>query len=280
MRIKIGSNIACISLLLFLSGCATPYKTSGLGGGYSEGWLAYNVAYVNFQGNGYTDRQRANDFARLRAAELAIENDYEYVAFTNAESGGYSTNIQMPTYATTTATVTQFGNTSTVHSNTTVTGGQSLPAFFPSSSLVAVYMNYKDDYPELKAIPSELLFDTIKGNYGLTKPVIQEIKSRPKKAAGIYVDGIIYSDNSDYKSAMKIELGKRSGELQLVLNDEEYRGEWRLISRGDSIADIAGEVISASGKKAFARMDVIPGMKPSGIGMVITDMGEELKLKF
>jgi len=62
--------LACTFVLL--AGCGTPYQPFGLGGGYSETPLAPGVFRVFFNGNGFTSKERAEDFALLRAAELTI----------------------------------------------------------------------------------------------------------------------------------------------------------------------------------------------------------------
>jgi hypothetical protein len=57
---------------VFLSGC-TPYKSNGIMGGYTDTQLAPDVFRIGFQGNGYTSTDRTQDFALLRAADLAIK---------------------------------------------------------------------------------------------------------------------------------------------------------------------------------------------------------------
>ncbi len=59
--------LASVFSLWFLSGCATSYQQRGFAGGYSETQLAPDVFRVNFEGNGYTSSERAQDFALLRA---------------------------------------------------------------------------------------------------------------------------------------------------------------------------------------------------------------------
>jgi hypothetical protein len=268
-----------VGAVLIIVGCATPYKTSGLAGGYSEGWLTHNVAYVHFQGNGYTNRQRAHDFARLRAAELAIENDFEFVAFTDSENGGYRSSYQTPVYANTRGAVNQYGSSATINSQTTVTGGQTVSVFFPASSVIAVYMNGKDEFPDLKPVPAEILLETLKAEYRMTKPDVQEIRERPR-GVGQYKEGVVYSEDGAPLHRFQIELGTRTGELVFDMDGTKFQGHWLIVSRGDSVADIAGEVESPVGSKMFARMDVVPGRAPSGVGFAVTEAGDWYKLRF
>jgi hypothetical protein len=63
-----------VAFLAFLCSCATPYKSNGIAGGYSDTALAPDVYRISFQGNGYTSRDRAQDFAVLRAADLTLSH--------------------------------------------------------------------------------------------------------------------------------------------------------------------------------------------------------------
>ena len=63
----------------FLAGCATSYESSNiLTGGFSETMLGPDVARVVFRGNSSTSKERAQDLALLRAAELALKAGFPY----------------------------------------------------------------------------------------------------------------------------------------------------------------------------------------------------------
>lgn len=70
-----------LAVLCFLVSCgATPYQC-GIGkytGGYTETQMAPDTFRVVFAGNGFTPTQMAQDFATLRAAELALEKGFGY----------------------------------------------------------------------------------------------------------------------------------------------------------------------------------------------------------
>lgn len=55
-----------------LASCATSYQSKGLTGYFSETKLAPDTVQIRFNGNGYTRRERTNDFAMLRAAEVCL----------------------------------------------------------------------------------------------------------------------------------------------------------------------------------------------------------------
>ena len=67
-------------LTIFISsiGCSTPYQTYGGRGGYSEKKLSDNKFKISFSGNIYTRRYKANDFALLRSAEIADQNNFKF----------------------------------------------------------------------------------------------------------------------------------------------------------------------------------------------------------
>lgn len=73
-------KLICTSILtlIILSGCATSYQPNAITGGYSETQLSENSFSVNFRGNGYTSRERVEDFTLLRSSELALKNGFNY----------------------------------------------------------------------------------------------------------------------------------------------------------------------------------------------------------
>ena len=67
-------------VLLALAGCAvpTPYKPADDGFGYSEQQIEDNRYRVSFAGNSATPRDVVQDYLLYRAAELTLENGYDY----------------------------------------------------------------------------------------------------------------------------------------------------------------------------------------------------------
>lgn len=49
-----------------------------MGGGYTDLQIAPDAFRVRFHGNEFTDEDRSQDFALLRAAELCLENSFGY----------------------------------------------------------------------------------------------------------------------------------------------------------------------------------------------------------
>lgn len=170
-------GLLVLALVAFLGGCATAYQPQGLTGGFSTTQLDTNVFTVSFRGNGYTGRERTNDFALLRSAEVALENGFSHFAIIDAQqytkTGSYTT----PTQATTTlntntyGTVNTYGNFGNYSGNTsgtattTVTGGQTYTIAKPRTSNTIVCFTEK---PEGFAFNAAFIIDSIRAKYGIS----------------------------------------------------------------------------------------------------------------
>jgi hypothetical protein len=84
-RVRAQAFMAVLALFLaaFGAGCATGYKPSGFGGGYSETMYAPDVFLVHFDGNEHTSPERSRDFGLLRAADLTVQHGYRYFLFSD-----------------------------------------------------------------------------------------------------------------------------------------------------------------------------------------------------
>ena len=76
--------------LLTLAACAssTPYQRAGTGnvsGGYSDTQLASDRFQVTFSGNTLTSRETVEGYLLYRAAELTLEQGYDWFAIENRE---------------------------------------------------------------------------------------------------------------------------------------------------------------------------------------------------
>lgn len=159
-----------------LTGCATTYQPQGASGGYSSSQLDENVFQVTFNGNGYTDRGRANDFALLRSAELALENGYGYFVIVDAQHYSNNSSYTTPTKATTNITGRTYGSAyndgnSTSYSGntygtatTTISGGQTYNISKPKTSNTIVCFKEK---PEGFSYNAGLLSKSLKEKYGV-----------------------------------------------------------------------------------------------------------------
>lgn len=155
-------------ICLFLAGCATPYQTQGLTGGFSETQLDQNVFRVSFRGNAYTSSERAADFTLLRSAELAIENGYGYFIIVDTEkysqTGAYTT----PTTSYTTGSVHGSGDYAHISATTTTSGGQTYFYSRPRSTNTIILFNER---PEVDAMVYDASFvvRSIRQRYGVSE---------------------------------------------------------------------------------------------------------------
>lgn len=120
--------------LITLTACATGYQSKGLTGGYRDAQLSPTTFMVTFEGNGYTDKNRANGFAMLRAAEITQERGYTHFKILSAQDKDRSGVVYMPTGTTTTGTVTSGGATANYTARTQST--QAVPIVRPGSQFV------------------------------------------------------------------------------------------------------------------------------------------------
>lgn len=64
--------------VLVASGCATSYKSEGLGGGYTDMNLGGGRYRIDVSGNSFTSPKKVQNIAMVRAADLTIINGYQY----------------------------------------------------------------------------------------------------------------------------------------------------------------------------------------------------------
>lgn len=156
-------NLAIICMFsLFLSACATPYQPADRQGGYSHYQVNESGYIVTFVGNGLTDKERANDFARLRAAQIGKQLGYKYVAIVGEIDQSSSQIVSLGSHSTT--TVTSYGSGATA--NTT-----SVPliaaAYRPATSIGALYFMEVPDKRYLELYDIDLLIPGLKEKYGI-----------------------------------------------------------------------------------------------------------------
>lgn len=114
-----------------LTACVTPYKPSGLGGGFSDSRLDAHTFRVHARGNGYTPADRVQNIALFRCAELTLTNGFDYFVLLDASNSATQAYYSTPsTYTeTTTATANAYGRTVVGQATTTgrYTPGVTIP---------------------------------------------------------------------------------------------------------------------------------------------------------
>ena len=168
--------VFALIVVTVLAGCATAYQAEGLSGGFSEAQLDENVFQVTFKGNGYTARDRANDFALLRSAEIALDKGYKYFVIVDAQQYSKNSSYTTPTVATTNVNANSYGsaygygNTMNYSGNTygtattTYSGGQTFHISKPgTTNIIACFK----DKPEGFSYNAEFLVKSLKEKYKL-----------------------------------------------------------------------------------------------------------------
>lgn len=137
--------IPMIAGAAILAGCATAYQSEGLSGGFTETQLDTNVWRVSFRGNGYTRSEKAEDFAMLRSAELALSNGYTHFAFANSRSSSQTSTMTTPVTSHTTGSANVYGNSIYGSATTKTYGGDTYSISKPESTNTVVMFKGKPD---------------------------------------------------------------------------------------------------------------------------------------
>jgi len=152
-------------LVLMLAGCATPYKSNGLAGGYSDLQIAENMFKVSFRGNGFTNLQRARDFALLRGAELALGNNYKYFVIIEEANEVENQAHRAPVEAHTRGHVYDSGS---FNATTRFTGGQTYNIATPSSTnTILCFKEKPENHPH--AYNAESVYKNMTAKYDIVK---------------------------------------------------------------------------------------------------------------
>ena len=134
-----------IGSAVLILGCATPYQKYGISGGYEDSRLDENTFSISVETNGATKQQTTSNYALYRAAELTVENGFDF--FVIVSKGNHSTTgaMTMPGASTSRTTISGYG--STAYARTTTTYGPSvvIPMSYPRVALVI--KAYKGEKP-------------------------------------------------------------------------------------------------------------------------------------
>lgn len=155
---------AVLSIILggvLLSSCATSYKPSGMDGGYSETRLAPDVVRITFRGNQYTQKERAQDFALLRAAELCQQAGYSHFTVIDEANDTKTNAIVLPGSSYTSGSF--YGNS--YSGTSTFVPPQTVITRQPESGLLVKFFKAKPAGGN--AFDAAFIVGSIKGKYGL-----------------------------------------------------------------------------------------------------------------
>tara|TARA_R110001583_G_scaffold70105_1_gene198658 strand:+ start:96 stop:593 length:498 start_codon:yes stop_codon:yes gene_type:complete len=157
--------LTILLVAIIMQGCATTYQSNGYTGGYSETQLDENVFKVSFRGNGFTRKDRTEDFTLLRSAELAIKNGYNYFVIINGGTDISTSTHTTPTTYNTTASVYGSGNYAYGTARTTQYGGQSYNVSKPSTSNTIVC--FKEKPKDVMSYNANFIYKNVRNKYDI-----------------------------------------------------------------------------------------------------------------
>ena len=160
---KSYTYVLAVAVLVFATGCATPYKSNNLTGGYTDTQLAPDVFRVSFRGNGYTSPERAQDFAILRASELALQHGFTHIAIIDEQTRTTTHTHTTEGYAHTTGSAYANGNHVTYSGHTTYTPGQTVTFYKPQTGLV--FQGFKTKPEGVFAFDAAFLQQSLRQTY-------------------------------------------------------------------------------------------------------------------
>jgi hypothetical protein len=94
MRYLLPSAISSLTLLLVACATATPYQPSDKGQGYAEQRLESNRYKIMFAGNSSTPRQTVENYLLYRAAEVTLQNGYDYFVLADSNTDSQTSYTQ------------------------------------------------------------------------------------------------------------------------------------------------------------------------------------------
>ena len=139
-------KFAAVCIALTLSACATPYGKYGLLGGFSDARIDENTFSISVDTNGFTSQQTTSMQALYRAAELTIENGFDYFFISGGANNSTSMVMAIPGSSTSNTTVNAYGSTAYSRTTTTSAPIAVMPMVFPNSTLII--KSFKGTKPE------------------------------------------------------------------------------------------------------------------------------------
>ena len=139
-------KIFSVVLAALLSACATPYGKYGISGGYSDSRIDENTFSVSVDTNGFTNQQTTSMHALYRAAELTVENGFDFFLIASKANNPTSMAMAMPGSSTSNTTVNTYGATAYARTTTTYAPTMVVPMVFPNSTIIV--KSFKGTKPE------------------------------------------------------------------------------------------------------------------------------------
>lgn len=156
--------------VLALTGCATPYSSKGLLGGFTESQLGENIWQVSFEGNGYTSRKKAIDYTMIRSADLTLLHGFSYFAIIDKNAyndGGFAMSNSTMNAS---GTAQTFGNTTYGNAVGNRFGTTSFIRFPTANQTI---MMFKEKPSGIMSYNAEMVCRSLGENYGVKCQILK-----------------------------------------------------------------------------------------------------------
>lgn len=154
-------------LVATLGGCATAYQPMGDTGGFYHQKVAENSYIIGFKGNGFTDSQRANDFAKLRAAEIGAKLGFTHFVIEGTLDKSRTQIVDMGSTTTTSGNVYGYGNSASFY-GTSRTTSNTMPVFKPGVEIGVLYSEGVPEGRHLEVFVIQDVINELKAKYKIT----------------------------------------------------------------------------------------------------------------
>lgn len=129
-------NLAVMGISLALAACATPYGKYGALGGYTDARIDENTFSISVDTNAFTSQQVTSMHALYRAAELTVENGFDYFVIVSDAKNATSAMVAMPGASTSNTSVSSYGSYASARTTTNYAPTTFLPMTFPNATLL------------------------------------------------------------------------------------------------------------------------------------------------
>ena len=149
-----------LMLLVFVGGCTTvtPYQPMGDTGGYYHQKISENSYVIGFRGNGFTERERADDYARLYAAEVCLKLKFTHFVIEGSADKSSTQVINMGSTTSTSGNAYGYGNSMSFN-GTSQTTNMAIPVHKPRVEFTVLY---SEGYPEGRHLEVYAAQDVVK----------------------------------------------------------------------------------------------------------------------